>query len=372
MNPTSKITIKSQWSSSDELTSFVWAVYPFDAGEDLNLEHGVTTSTAITNEFLVLHPSVLLEGASYAFRMTATNRYGKLHSGTINVTAGRPPTSGTMVSVPSNGTALRDTFHLSTGNWTSDDTTFPLLYKFYYTTAVGEPANLREFSTSRNLSSTLPVGHSSSQYGLPVGVFVEDNIGATAETNVTLRVVPPSLNSALSAVSEATSDISDSLDEGDLGTSLLLIQASASVLNFVLESSANDDSIGNLSSTDLRSGLIDRTLEIVNNVQDTAIKDADIIESAAVCIQSLTRPLSYISSVLVGSEDLVDALDTIAALANASAAIAAVSPTAATASVSTISNLITGGVLTASTTGSATSTMNYALTQLNAALTVIP
>ena len=367
VNPTSKLTIKSQWSSSDVLTSFGWAVHPLDADEDLNLERGVTTSTAITNEFLVLKPSVLLEGASYTFRMTATNRYGKLHSGTINVTAGRPPSSGMLVSVPLNGTALRDAFHLSTGNWTNDDISFPLVYKFFYMTSEGESVNLREFSTSTNLSSTLPLGHSGGHYGLPVGVYAQDYIEATASLNMTLTVVPPSLTTVLSVVSEATSDVSDLLDAGDSDTALVLIQASASVLNLVLESTSDDDGSlgddgnGNFSSAILRSDLIVHTLDIASDVEDTAG-----VESAAVCIESLTS----VAPASMAAEDQLNALDAIVALANASAALASVSSTAATASILAISNLITGGVLTTSTAGSTTDTTNEALAQLNSALTV--
>lgn len=61
---------------------------------DLSLEHGVTTYTRLTNEYLVLKESVMTGGATYAFTMVMTDSLGRTSAGSINITAGQPPWDG--------------------------------------------------------------------------------------------------------------------------------------------------------------------------------------------------------------------------------------------------------------------------------------
>ena len=60
----------------------------------LELDHGVTTYTSMTNEYLVLKESVMTGGATYAFIMVMTDSLGRTATGSINITAGRPPWNG--------------------------------------------------------------------------------------------------------------------------------------------------------------------------------------------------------------------------------------------------------------------------------------
>jgi len=48
----------------------------------------------MTNEYLVLKESVMTGGATYAFIMVMTDSLGRTATGSINITAGRPPWNG--------------------------------------------------------------------------------------------------------------------------------------------------------------------------------------------------------------------------------------------------------------------------------------
>ena len=63
VNPTSKLSLESDWLSPDPETSFAWDVLALDDDlESPSLVYGVTTATAPTNEFLVLKARVLEGG----------------------------------------------------------------------------------------------------------------------------------------------------------------------------------------------------------------------------------------------------------------------------------------------------------------------
>ena len=49
---------------------------------------------SLTNEYLVLKANVMAGGATYAFTMAMTDSLGRTSSGSINITAGRPPWNG--------------------------------------------------------------------------------------------------------------------------------------------------------------------------------------------------------------------------------------------------------------------------------------
>lgn len=77
----------------------------------------MNTLTPQALDTLVLRAGVLESGATYAFRLTVTNSYGMFDSAMVNITAGRNPYGGFVKAFPTNGTALAQTFQLSTGNW---------------------------------------------------------------------------------------------------------------------------------------------------------------------------------------------------------------------------------------------------------------
>lgn len=167
-----------------------------DAADDVNLEYGVTTSTLTTTELLVVKPFVLEGGRSYQFITSLSNSYGKISTGTINVTAGRPPWGGAFDAAPLNGTSLVDTFFFKADNWTDDEASLPLTYAFNYYLESGASSYLSEgYRTPQNVSASLPLGYGD-RYELVVGVLIQDIIGCTAKANTTVRSIPPSLDDA--------------------------------------------------------------------------------------------------------------------------------------------------------------------------------
>lgn len=89
---------------------------------------GSVTSTGT----LVLRKGVMVPGATYLFRFTATDTDRATAAAEVAVTVNAPPTSGYIVPEPASGTELQTQFSFTAVQWVDDADDLPLNYVFAY------------------------------------------------------------------------------------------------------------------------------------------------------------------------------------------------------------------------------------------------
>ena len=77
---------------------------------------------------LRMQPNNLIPGRTYVFQLLSQSLQPpySVAYGTISITINRPPTSGQVVVIPGNGSALQTVFTISSFGWTTDSTNLPL------------------------------------------------------------------------------------------------------------------------------------------------------------------------------------------------------------------------------------------------------
>ena len=189
--------------SADYAANFTWSVLTA-LGAPVNVPSltlksilipGLNESNAITFPFSVIG-GIFSPGKAYIFQLTASSTGVTANTtfSQITLTANSAPTSGRIISSPTNGSALVTQFTVSSPGWTTDASSFPLSYAFSY----------RMFGTSINLTIA---GTSLRPYTttmLPAGVIILQTqvtdiylTLAAATTNVFVTPAP-----ALSFVSQ--------------------------------------------------------------------------------------------------------------------------------------------------------------------------
>ena len=184
-----KSTVVSE-ASADSLAMLWSATRVPDAGgstETVDLLSGnFISSSSITGAFLVLSPNVLETGYRYEFKLAVEDSNGEA-AAFITLAENTPPYGGSVIAVPSNGTALSTKFRLAASAWT--DTDAPLAYRFTAQIKGEEKVRqLQDFGPRSEYEGTLPGGLASESDVVIVGVQVRDSLGAVsviAETEVT-------------------------------------------------------------------------------------------------------------------------------------------------------------------------------------------
>ena len=149
-NPSAKLVLDSS-ITADYLVDFTWSVLTA-LGAPLNIPSltlktilfpGSSALSPINFPFSVIGGS-FSPGKAYTFQLTATSTVdaADITFSQITVTANLAPTSGYIISSPTNGSALVTQFTVSSPGWTTDAASFPLSYAFSY----------RMFGTSPNLT----------------------------------------------------------------------------------------------------------------------------------------------------------------------------------------------------------------------------
>ena len=133
------------------------------------------------------------------------------------------------------------------------------------------------------------------------------------------------------------------LQEGDVGTALLRLQAGSALLNTISEDDddANGESIST-AATSVRSSLLDSMVSVVDYLQlNTSGPSVDIIESTAVCVDTLAthNPTS------LSKQDQLNVLDVLDASADISAELKSISNLAASSLTNGISSIAIAGLL---------------------------
>ena len=149
-NPSAKLVLESS-IAADYAATFTWSVLTV-LGAPVNI-------TSLTHQSILFPGSDVLNaisfplsviggifppGKAYIFRLTAspTGDAANTTFSQITLTANSAPTSGYIVSSPTNGSALVTQFTVSSPGWTTDAASFPLSYAFSY----------RMLGTSTNLT----------------------------------------------------------------------------------------------------------------------------------------------------------------------------------------------------------------------------
>ena len=191
-NPASKLVLDGYISANYMVTS-VWSV-----SDALGVAVPITSLTSLSKSFSVADASyinfpvsvnggIFTGGSAYTFRLTVF----KTDDATIKafteivLTANAAPTSGSIVSLPTAGSALVTQFLLSSPGWTTDAANFPLSYAFSYrlsplsTYLTIAASSLRAFTTT-----TLPPGLTTESNIVTVQAQISD-ILLSSSTSVT-------------------------------------------------------------------------------------------------------------------------------------------------------------------------------------------
>ena len=139
-NPSAKLVLESSITANYPL-NFTWSVFTVLGAPvyvpSLTLKSilfpGSSASNSISFPFSVTG-GIFSAGKAYTFQLTASSTGDAANTtfSQITLTANSAPTSGHIVSSPTNGSALVTQFTVSSPGWTTDAASFPLSYAFSY------------------------------------------------------------------------------------------------------------------------------------------------------------------------------------------------------------------------------------------------
>ena len=129
----------------------------------------------------MLKPNVLVPGARYTFRLSATNSDGTAYS-QITVSAGSPPRNAVILAEPLSGTALETNFVFTISGAIDHPSDAPFLYQFglIQNQSPQLDENVRWISglqTSNYINTLLPSGDASNNYTVEVRGRIFDRKG---------------------------------------------------------------------------------------------------------------------------------------------------------------------------------------------------
>jgi len=202
-----------------------WSVTPAAGSPALNLSSPLVAATPTTSRSFVLLPNVLKPGASYTFRLTATDSDGTAYAQLPLAVASSPrglggAASGALSVLPASGIALQDNFMLTASAWAGDA---PLAFSFLYSVDGTNFIALTDFQPLASINVTLPPGSAAAGNSLSLRVLVRSAVGAVSAVpaSTTARVVLPSFASPSAQQSYQTSvtgNAQAALQAGDVGS----------------------------------------------------------------------------------------------------------------------------------------------------------
>ena len=194
-NPSAKLVLNS-FLSADYAVFSTWSIYT-TLGQTVSIISltnqsklfSVDDALSNINFPLSISGGTFLGGNAYTFRLTVspTDDSHSLAFSEITLTANSAPTSGHIVSSPTNGSALVTQFLLSSPGWTADAASFPLSYAYSY----------KLFSTSPYLTIAASSLRASTVTALPAGLLTQ-KYTLTLQTQV--ADIYMSFNTAIASV----------------------------------------------------------------------------------------------------------------------------------------------------------------------------
>lgn len=200
INQQSSLTLSGRCVASQPCTSY-WSV----TGSGITPSLANISNTPIQRSFsliqilqnvsfpLGIKAGSLSAGNIYTFQISSflTGYPDTLSFAAITVIVSGPPTSGAVVSSPSNGTAQKTIFLLSSVGWASPTGDYPLQYDFaYQTSSSSVPLTLAFKSAKTSVSSTLAAGTDPSNFGVIIIGNAYSSFGAKSSATTTVVVVP--------------------------------------------------------------------------------------------------------------------------------------------------------------------------------------
>lgn len=306
VDPGAKLVLAPNVTSADAIaTAFSWKIYDAASpGTALSLG-GSSGVVGASSEFLVLPAGFLSHKSSYTFQLTETRGSGASSSSTLElvVRPANPPNGSLAVNVAAANTTVRDLFVLRAENWTTwqdrNDTLYyrrtaddyPLTYRFVYAVGVGgsgdNATTVRPPSHDNTTATVLPLGRrsgggASSHYGLVVRVVVTSSLGGIGVASREVTVAPPALGNAVAVSSGAVATLQSFIDDDKILRAAVLLNAQATLLNHVVESS-------DASAAQVTAALSARA-SLVGYANTVALRSetVDSVEASTVALASLT------------------------------------------------------------------------------------
>ena len=215
-NPSAKLVLDAT-ISANYAVDFTWSVLTV-LGASVNVPSltnksisfpGLEELNAISFPFSVIG-GIFSPGKTYTFQLSVSPTEDTANAiySQIILTSNSAPTSGHIVSSPTNGSALVTQFTVSSPGWTTDAASFPLSYAFSYELSSASPYLTIAASSLRSFVTTaLPAGLLTEKYTLTLQTQVTDiylsfstattpvRLTLAAATNVS-QILTKSLNSA--------------------------------------------------------------------------------------------------------------------------------------------------------------------------------
>ena len=182
-NPSAKLVINS-FLVADYAVSSTWSVYT-TLGQTVSII-SLTNQTKLfsvddalsnINFPLSVNGGTFLFGNAYTFRLSVSpmDDLQSVAFSEITLTANSAPTSGYIVSSPTNGSALVTQFLLSSPSWTANVANFPLSYTYSYQLFTASPyLTIAASSLRASTVTTLPAGLLTQKFTLTLQTLVTD------------------------------------------------------------------------------------------------------------------------------------------------------------------------------------------------------
>ncbi|KAJ3217598.1 hypothetical protein HK099_005400 [Clydaea vesicula] len=144
--------VKFSWTAEEECYGETFTV--------INLEQGVTTLTNPKKANLKFAPGKLQPSAEYCFLLQVTDvNNPNIGRSSYNIPIRDQPSSGLCTADVTEGNAFVDKFTISCNGWVTDDASYPINYRFKYSSDLGETYQLLgALSSSSVFATTLSAG----------------------------------------------------------------------------------------------------------------------------------------------------------------------------------------------------------------------
>jgi hypothetical protein len=235
-SPDAKLVLKANVTSlaAPGSLTLVWSIASAPPGAKALTDAGVA-ATPLTQATLVLQPGALSPGAEYSFMLSAADANGA-SSAKMAVLVAQRPSGGSLTLSRREGTALTDTFTLSTQDWEANEAVpsaaAQLEYSFSYVVdgQSGAPVLLQDFGAAPSVSTLCPSGN------LTFAVTARNAYGvlsSAAAPVVAAAVVLPitSVSDPGALLSAVSSGASAALSSGNAAGAASLAGALAALLN---------------------------------------------------------------------------------------------------------------------------------------------
>jgi hypothetical protein len=248
--PSSQVNFDQKLSVFGEITAAVavnatWSVSWGSVGFPISV--GTNALTAPNHEFsladvsggvqfsLGIAANSFVSGRTYTFTLTGceVDNNDACTFSQLDIRINGPPNSGSVAVSPSSGVSLQTSFSFSAINWLDVSTDYPLQYSFLFQLASTLPTmSIQGYSGNSFVTSILPAGLSTNQYGISVIALIADVFSCATSSTVSVAVSSSQVNnSAIAALLANTID--NFASTGDIDALFQVLNAASTTINAV-------------------------------------------------------------------------------------------------------------------------------------------